>query len=110
MRAQNLLHRGGEPPPFGRTITQRQTPPITELIQPPLPAGNNSPPALQQTIGLQPMQRRIHSAFRQIEMPAAAIAQPLHHRIAMDRTLAHDSQQESIEMSFERFARHTQQD
>src|SRR5262249_21607746 len=77
------------------------------LVYAPAPAVDLGPSTGGDTRALQPVQRRIKRAFRQVECAIAAGAECFGDRIAVRRFMLHGGEEQQIEMAFEYLRPHT---
>lgn len=78
-----------------------------ERVSPPSPPLHLAPIASQKTRLLQPMESRIYRALWKIKRLTAPESQLLDHGVAMFGAVRNDSQQQEIEMPFQRLPSHT---
>ena len=79
--AGHRLNRTREPPPLTLLGGQRGGAPGGQRVHPAAAAFRIGPAAAEQPGVLQPVQRRVHGAFRQVESALAALAKRRDHRV-----------------------------
>ena len=77
-----------------------------QLVDAPAAAARFRPARLNQARPLQPVQGRVHRPGGQVDLTAAAYSQRLHDRVTVTRTRLQNRQQNSVQMTLQRFRPH----
>jgi hypothetical protein len=78
-----------------------------ELVDAPVAPIDLGPPTRQQPAALEPVKRRIESAFRQIECAVTADAQGFRNGVAVGGVILKGGEEKQIEVTLEDFRLHT---